>query len=150
VLEQGTSALLAQEIRNARGGQYTLTILAGGDASTADVFDSVFVANFTFRLALFRFNDIRKDPRSVTELASTEFVPNFGKPELFTLDRFLGSTTPGSNFTIGSGLGIRVVIEKKTPGQLVLSQDLRASAALRIESVCLSFSPRIRDDSVTA
>lgn len=150
VLEQGTSALLAQEIRNARGGQYTLTILAGGDASTADVFDSVFVANFTFRLALFRFNDIRKDPRAVTELASTEFVPNFGKPELFTLDRFLGSTTPGSNFAIGSGLGIRVVIEKKTPGQLVLSQDLRASAALRIESVCLSFSPRIRDDSVTA
>ena len=150
VIDQGASALLAQEIRNARAGQYTLTIQAAGDATTSEVFDSIFLANFTCRLALFRFKDISKDPRAVSELASAEFRPTFGTLESFTLDRFLGSTTPGANFAIGSGLGIRIVIEKKTPGQLVLPQNNCPYAALRIESVLLSFSPRIRDDSVTA
>lgn len=150
IIDQGANALLAQEIRNARGGQYTLTIQAGGDATSATQFDSIFLANFTFRLVLFRFKDIGKDPRAVSELASTEFRPSFGRMESFTLDRFLGSTTPGANFAIGSGLGVCIVVEKKTPGQLVLPRINHPHAALRIDSVSLKFSPRIRDDSVTA
>ena len=115
-----------------------------------EVFDSIFLANFTCRLTLFRFNNIAKDPRVVSELASAEFRPSFGTVEAFTLDRFLGSTTPGANFAIGNGLGVRIMIEKKTPGQLVLPQQNCPYAGLRIESVALSFNPRIRDDSVTA
>jgi hypothetical protein len=85
----------------------------------------------------------------VSELASTEFRPSFGKSELFKLDRFLGSTTPGGNFPIGNGLGVAIVVEKKTPGPLTLPQNETHRAALRIESITLEFSPRKRDESVT-
>ncbi len=90
-----------------------------------------------------------KDPRTVSELASAEFRPSFGKTEAFKVDRFLGSTTPGANFLIGNGLGIAIVIEKKTPGPLTLPKSEPHRAALRIESITLDFSPRVRDESVT-
>ena len=73
----------------------------------------------------------------------------FGKTEIFKLDRFLGSTTPGANFSIGNGLGIAIAVEKKTTGQLTLPKNEPHRAALRIESVTLEFSPRVRDESVT-
>ena len=150
VIEQGARALLAQEIRNARGGQYTLTAKVSGVASSADEFDKSFLANMTCRLVLFRFQNIDKDSRTVSELASAEFRPSFGKTETFKLDRFLGSTTPGGNFPIGNGLGVAIAVEKKTPGQLTLPKGESHRAALRIESVTLEFSPRVRDESVTA
>ncbi|TXT36640.1 MAG: hypothetical protein FD138_913, partial [Planctomycetota bacterium] len=149
VIEQGSRALLAQEIRDARGGQYTLTINATGVGSSADEFDKTFLANMTCRLVLFRFQNINKDPRTVSELASAEFRPSFGKTEAFKVDRFLGSTTPGANFSIGSGLGVAITVEKKTPGPLTLPKNESHRAALRIESVTLEFSPRVRDESVT-
>ncbi|MEK6258347.1 MAG: DUF1501 domain-containing protein [Planctomycetota bacterium] len=149
VIAQGSRALLAQEIRNARGGQYALTIKASGVATSADEFDKLFLANMTCRLVLFRFQDINKDSRTVSELASMEFRPSFGRTETFKLDRFLGSTVGGANFAIGSGLGIAIAVEKKTPGQLMLPQGESHRAALRIESVALDFSPRVRDESVT-
>ena len=149
VIEQSSRALLAQEIRNARGGQYTLTVKVTGLASSVAEFDKTFLTNMTCRLVLFRFQNINKDPRTVGELASAEFRPTFGKTEIFKLDRFLGSTTPGANFGIGNGLGVALVIEKKTPGQLTLPKNESNRAALRIESVTLDFSPRKRDESVT-
>ena len=149
VIEAGSKAMLAQEIRNARGGQYTLTIKATGIGSSTDEFEKSFLANMTCRLVLFRFTNINKDPRTVSELASAEFRPSFGKTETFKVDRFLGSTTPGANFSIGNGLGIAIVLEKKTPGQLALPKNEPHQAALRIESVTLDFSPRVRDESVT-
>ena len=149
VIESGSRALLSQEIRSARGGHYSLTIKATGIGSSADEFDKNFLANMTCRLVLFRFQNINKDSRTVSELASTEFRPLFGKTEIFKLDRFLGSTTPGANFSIGNGLGIAIAVEKKTTGQLTLPKNEPHRAALRIESVTLEFSPRVRDESVT-
>lgn len=149
IIEQGSRALLAQEIRDARGGQYTLTIKASGVGSSADEFDKTFLADMTCRLILFRFQSINKDPRAVGELASAEFRPSFGKSETFKIDRFLGSTVGGTNFAIGNGLGIAIVVEKKTPGQLTLPKSEAHHAAVRIESVTLDFSPRVRDESVT-
>ncbi len=77
----GTDArcVLAQEIRNARGGHYTFTVRASGEAASADEFEKVFLAHFTCRLVLFRFRDTNKDPRNVDELAAGEFRPAFGK-----------------------------------------------------------------------
>ncbi len=149
IIEPGSRALLAQEIRNARGGHYTLTVKLTGVASSADEFDKTFLVNMTCRLVIFRFQNINKDPRTVSELASVEFRPSFGKSETFKLDRFLGSTTPGANFGIGSGLGIALTVEKKTPGQLTLPKNESHHAALHIESVNLDFSPRVRDETVT-
>lgn len=127
-----------------------LTVNVSGVASSADEFNKSFLANMTCRLVLFRFQNIDKDSRTVSELASVEFRPSFGKTETFKLDRFLGSTTPGGNFLIGNGLGVAIAVEKKAPGQLTLPKSESHRAALRIESVTLEFSPRVRDKSVTA
>jgi hypothetical protein len=144
VVEAGARAILAQEIRNARGGHYTFTVTAAGFGSSPDEWDKTFRAHMTCRLVLFRFKDTKKDPRDVTELASAEFRPSFGKTEAFEVSRFLASTVPGANFAIGNGLGVAVIVEKKTPGSLTTGGHL---AALRIQSVRLDFSPKARDEN---
>jgi hypothetical protein len=144
---EGARGVLAQEIRNARGGHYTFTVEATGEANTAQEFES-FLANFTCRLVLFRFRDQNKDLREGDELASAEFRPAFGKPTRFQVDRFLGSTTPGANFRIGNGLGVAVVVSKKTPGALAAAKGNEARrAGLRIHSAALDFSAAPRHDN---
>ena len=149
IVEAGARCVLAQEIRNARAGQYTFTIKANGEGSSQEEFDKTFLGNFTCRLVLFRFRDTNKDPRSVDELASAEFRPTFGKTESFKVDRFLGSTVPGANFSIGNGLGVAVEIAKKIAGSLTLAKNEPHRAAIRIHSVTLEFNARPRNESVT-
>ncbi len=149
-LAHGSRALLAQEIRSARGGQYRFTVQASGGGNSAEFFERVFLANFTCRLILFRFADSRKDPTNVNILASADFRPTFGdgaSATPFTVDRFLGSTTPGANFPIGNGLGVAIVVEKNSPGALTVQR--RDTAFVRIHSVTLDFQARPRDESVT-
>jgi hypothetical protein len=148
VVEAGTRALLAQEVRNARGGHYTFKVRVTGEGAP-DEYHQTFLPNFTCRLLLFRFRDTGKDTRNVEELASAEFRPAFGKTDTFQVDRFLGSTVPGANFPIGNGLGVALVVEKKTPGRVTIPEDAPRRAALRIHSATLDFSPRARDESVT-
>ncbi|HJZ59273.1 MAG TPA: DUF1501 domain-containing protein [Gemmataceae bacterium] len=149
VVEARSRALLAQEIRNARGGHYTFTVRAAGEGSSAEEFEKAFLASVTCHLVLFRFRDTKKDARTVDELASAEFRPAFGKTELFRVDRFLGSAIPGTNFPIGNGLGVGVVVETKPAGPVARPKEGPHRVALRIESVTLDFSPRLRDENVT-
>ncbi len=123
---------------------------ASGGGNSAEFFERVFLANFTCRLILFRFADSRKDPTNVNILASADFRPTFGdgaSATPFTVDRFLGSTTPGANFPIGNGLGVAIVVEKNSPGALTVQR--RDTAFVRIHSVTLDFQARPRDESVT-
>lgn len=99
------------------------------------------------RLVLFRFQNMLKDPRAITELASVDFRPVVGETREFVLDRFLGSTTPGANFAIGSGLGVLIAVETTKP--LTLPQEQASRIGIAVESVELTFLPRQRDDSVT-
>jgi hypothetical protein len=147
-IAQGARALLAQEIRSARGGHFTFTVRASGGGNSAEFFEQVFLANFTCRLVLFRFANTSKDPRQAQVLASANFRPAFGTtPASYSVDRFLGSTTPGANFPIGNGLGVAVIVEKTSPGELQVPG--RGQAFVRIHSAQLAFQPRPRDDSVT-
>jgi hypothetical protein len=146
----GARCVLAQEIRNARGGQYTFTVEAVGEATSEDAFVSGFLANFTCELVLFRFLDTNKDPRVAVELAAREFRPEYGKVGRFSLDRFLGSRGGGVNFSIGNGLGVAVVVQKKTPGQLSFSRDEVHHGALRIQSAELEFGAVPRDENNTS
>jgi hypothetical protein len=149
-LAQGSRALLAQEIRSARGGHYTFTVQASGGGVSRDFFESVFLANFQCRLVLFRFADVRKDPQHFAVLATADFRPAFdATATTFEVNRFLGSTQPGVNFPIGNGLGVAVVVEKTSPGTLSPVGMDPFQAYLRIHSGTLDFSPRPRDDSVT-
>jgi hypothetical protein len=147
VVASGARALLSQEIRNARGGQYTLKVWASAVGASADEFERTVLSHARVRLVLFRFRNIHKDPRAVTELASVEFRPVVGESREFVLDRFLGSTTPGANFSIGSGLGVLIALEFTQP--LTLPAEQARRVAIRLESVDLNFQPRKRDDSVT-
>jgi hypothetical protein len=107
-----------------------------------------FAASLRTRLVLFRFQNMQKDPRAIAELASLEFRPVVGETREFVLDRFLGSTTPGANFAIGSGLGVLIELQATRPLTLPLEQCRKF--AIVVESVDLNFQPRKRDDSVTA
>jgi hypothetical protein len=147
VIAADARCVLAQEVRNARGGQYTFTLQATGEATSADEFEAVFLAHFACRLVLFRFRDTSMDPRGAEELASAEFRPAFGKADSFKVARFLGSTAPGVNFPIGNGLGVAVVVEKRTPGALALPGSAERRAALRVRSVALEFSAAPRHDN---
>jgi hypothetical protein len=150
VIEHGAKVLVAQEIRNARGGRYAFTVTVEGIASSREEFERTFRANLTCRLILFRFRDTNKDPRNAEELASAPFLPSFQKLETFKVERFLGSTVPGANFSIGNGLGVAVLVEKKTAGQLTIPANASQRVAVRVDSVTLEFSPRDRDESVTS
>jgi hypothetical protein len=143
----GSRAILAQEIRSARGGHYTFTVLANGGGTSQEVFERVFLANFACRLILFRYANVNKDPKNVNVLASADFRPTFGDtPTRYSVDRFLGSTTPGANFAIGNGLGIGIVVEQTSAGALQVPNATQAF--LRVHSISLEFSPRPRDESV--
>lgn len=145
-VEQGSRAILAQEIRNARGGQYTLKVQASAAADSADEFEKV-MTNFRLRLVLFRFQNMQKDPRAIQELATVDFRPVIGESREFVLDRFLGSTTPGGNFSIGCGLGVLIALE--STASLTVPRQQARQIAVFVESVDLNFNPRQRDESVT-
>ncbi len=149
----GIRALLAQEIRNARGGRYTFTVHAAGSGSSPEFFAQVFQRNFVCRLMLFRYATAAKDPSAVQVLASEAFTPSFnpdGRPQPFTISAFLGSLTPGANFAIGNGLGVAIVVERSTPGVITAAAVGQGSAQLHIERVSLEFDPRKRDDAVVS
>ena len=146
VIEPGSRAILAQEIRNARGGQYTFKVQASAVADSLDEFEKI-IAHFRLRLVLFRFLNMQKDPRAIQELATADFRPVFGESHEFLLDRFLGSASPGANFSIGCGLGVMIAMETIAP--LTLPTDQSRRLAVRLQSVELTFNPRQRDESVT-
>ena len=147
-LPAGSKVVLAQEIRSARGGHYKFIVRASGQGSSRETFDRWFRKDLACRLVLFRFNNESKNPLEVSELAAESFQPVFGdfaEPAEFTVSRFLGSTVPGTNFPIGNGLGVAIVVQctaaqEMSPGE---------SAYLCVHSVGLEFQPRSRDDSVT-
>jgi hypothetical protein len=145
-IESGARAILAQEIRNARGGQYTLKVMASTGSETQEEDEKV-LDYLRFRLVLFRFQNMQKDPRAIQELASVDFRPVGSEPHEFVLDRFLGATTPGTNFSIGCGLGVLIAMEAMNT--ITISTEKAGHFGVQVNSVGLTFSPRQRDDSVT-
>ena len=150
----GSKAIVAQEIRNARSGTFMFTVKAVGAGASADFFAQAFAAHFSCRLLMFRYRTMAKDPTDVDLLGTETFVPTFdeaGTPTEFTITKFLGSTQPNVNFSIGNGLGVAVVVERTSGGDLTLPAGDGSSreAYLRIDATSLKFDARRRDDTVT-
>jgi hypothetical protein len=146
-LAAGARAILAQEIRSARGGEYAFTVKASGGGSSRQHFEADFRDAMVCRLVLFRFADASKDPRRVQELASLTIRPDFGdlgQARSFTLRQYLGSTAGGVNFPIGHGLGVAVVVENATGAPL---ERTPGSASLVIHDVALTFGARPRHEN---
>jgi len=89
-------------------------------------------------LILFRFADATKDPRRIEELASAVFHPMFAPGgadssyQRFVVSKFLGSTVPGANFSIGQGLGVAGVAGRvhRHPPEAAAQQPERLGEAL--------------------
>jgi hypothetical protein len=138
----GVRCVLGQEVRNARGGHYTFTVEATGEAASAEAFEKEFLAHFACRLVLFRFRDTKKDVRGVDELASVEFRPQFGKVARFKVARFLGSTAANANFPIGNGLGAAVVVSKSSPGATAGKGGPFVGVRIRSATIDFGAAPR--------
>jgi hypothetical protein len=140
-------ALLAQEVRNPRAGRFTLSVRAravGTPEGRARLRKA-----FAFRLVLFGFRDLKKDPRQVREFASLAFTPTAEEEEAaqeVSLTAVLKSQDEGA-FQLSQGVGVALVADRITAGPLAL--DPSDSACLRVESFELSFDPRPRHDDVT-
>lgn len=142
----GARAILAQEIRSARGGEYEFVVTAVGVGESRERFEREILGGLSCRLVLFRFADASKDPRAVQELASLPFRPEFDAPRPITLRRFLGSAQGNVNFPIGQGLGVAVVVEHDGGAPLDPSS---IPGGVAILGVSLGFSARPRHENMT-
>ena len=150
---QGGRLLLTQEVRNPRAGRYTLSVHACGGGRSAEYFREAFLKHFTCRLVVYGFADAAKNPLQVREFASQPFQPRFAAGiksayEKFTLNTVLKSQDDGA-FHLSRGVGVAVVVERITPGDLQLTAMTGPHQAfLRIADVALEFSARPRNDDV--
>jgi hypothetical protein len=152
-IKQNSRALLTQEVRNPRAGKYTFSIHASSGGSSAAYFRDVFLKHFTCRLVIYGFLDGQKSPLKVREFASVPFRPRFAENggqgyEKFSLNAILRSQDDGA-FELSRGVGVAVVVEKTTPGDLRLGPDgTPHQAFVRIDDVALEFTARRRNDDV--
>ncbi len=145
----GAKALLTQELRNPRAGTYTISLHVCGGGNAKDY--QALLDNFSCRLVLFGYRDLGKDAtKGMREFASLPMRPAFAdRPagyQKVTLTRRLRSQDDGAN-EIEMGVGLAVIVEKKTPGALTIPAGARAF--VRIDDIEVSFTPRPRNDDVT-
>ncbi len=149
-IPHGAQAILTQELRNPRSGQFTFSVAASGGGSSA-AFEKFFLQHFTCRLTIFRYSNVKKDVRESQRLGVQIFQPAYAAgetkvagetsaPQRFELSEFLGTRQGNANFSIGAGIGVAVIIEKTSPGVLQIPAGKDAHAAfLRVDDVQLDF-----------
>ncbi len=151
-INKGQRIILAQEIRNARAGQYAVALRVCGLADSRQTFQNLFLRHFTCQLILFRYSELQKDPRRGQQLAAFTLTPTFqdGNAPRFARLRFnksLDTTVPGQNFPIGLGLGVAVVVEKTSDGTLRIPAN-ENFAYLAIDTVDVVFGGRQINEDV--
>ena len=150
----GSRALLSQEVRSPRAGRYTFSIQACGAGTSGEFYREVFLKNFVCRLVIFGFLDLKKDHRQQRTFATFDFQPFWCKPGMPRYERFQVSATlrsqDGGAMETSRGIGVAVVVEKITPGNLERSAgNLPGEAFIRVDDIEFSFDPRPRDENVT-
>ncbi len=145
----GTSALLTQEVRNPRAGTYTVAahVAASGEPDAY----ARFLKDFRCRLVLFGYKDLSKDPtKNRREFAAVEFTPPLAKAGIdyaeVKVTQRLRSQEAGAS-EIEMGIGIAIVVEKATPGDVVILAGQRLM--VYVDDVEMKFIPRPRNDDVT-
>ncbi len=142
--------VLGQEMRNPRVGRYRLSVWAYGGGEEEAYED--FLRHFRCRLVVLRYRSLVKDPTLREELASQEFRPSFAAngtsaKERFDLEQMLDSSVPGQNFAVGSGLGIAIIVSRRSTGSLPVGA-ISAPAHVAIERVELEYASRERNEDV--
>ena len=149
-IPERAGAMLSQEVRSPRAGRFTFTVKVCGGGS-ADFYRDVFLKHFACRLVIFGFLDLKKDHRQQRVFATTEFQPPWCEAEKPRYEPFQVSATlrsqDGGAMETSRGIGVAVIVERVTPGELELPAG--ATGFIQLDGVELSFNARPRDDSVT-
>ena len=136
-------AILAQQILDPQAGSFTAKAIVGGDGSTRAAFEQFFLKHLRCRLTLFRFNEPSKSALQRTELASIEFAPTWldaAQPnwQTITLEKHLAPAALGANFSFGLGIGVALIVERKTEGPVPVAADL-GDAFVRVQRIDVEF-----------
>ncbi len=136
-------AILAQQILDPQAGHFTAKAIVGGDGSKREAFEQFFLKHFRCRLTLFRFNEPSKSALQRTELASIEFAPTWldaqqSNWQTVTLEKQLAPAALGANFSFGLGIGVALIIERKTEGPVPVAADL-GDAFVRVQQIDVEF-----------
>lgn len=119
VVPANPNAVLAQQIRDPQSGRFIVKAKIYGAGTSSNSFQQLFATNFRCRLVLFQFSHPSKSASHRQELASVEFTPNYLEPhdensgQTITLEKRLAPAV-GGNFSFGLGIGVAVIIERKT------------------------------------
>jgi len=151
-IAQGAQALLAQEVRSPFSGTFKVVIDVATRATTPAFFEKVFLEHFVCKLGLFRYTQAAKSPLQRAEWASVEFKPALGVGKTWQtveLTKEFINKTPGANFSFGLGLGVMILVEKKTPGVLEWPIGQPHGAEVLVKRVRVSFTPKPRNENVT-
>ncbi len=140
-IPQGAKAILTQELRNPRSGQYTFSVAADVGGTSRSFHEDVFLKHFTCRLTIFRYSNVSKTVLKSQLLGQSTFRPAYSESETigeqrFELSEFLGTRVGNANFAIGAGIGVAITLEKTSPGTLELPAG---SVFVRIDDVELEF-----------
>lgn len=145
----GARAILTQEVRNPRAGTFTMTVHARCDGSSAAM--DLLRANFQCRVVLFGYRDLAKNMMNgMREYASMPIElmltgQGADGTSKISLTRALRSQDAGAS-EIEMGVGLAIILEKTTPGDLAVPAGARAY--LNVAEVEISFLPRPRNDDV--
>lgn len=143
-IDAGSTAVLAQQIRDPQAGRFVVKVGIQGDGSSREFFETVFQKHFRCRLTLFQFTEPTKSAAQRRELAAVEIRPVFqpgstSNRETFVLEKYLG--TPGGNFSFGLGIGVAIIVDRITEGPLEL--PARAAAFLRVDHAEVVFQGQV-------
>jgi hypothetical protein len=151
----GASALLAQEVRSPFAGKFRLSLRCCGEGSSLELYEEQLLKHFACRLTFYQYTEPGKNPLKRKELASLTVQPKFREPEspaweTFTLEKTFENPNSGQNFSFGLGLGVAIILEKTTPGPLVLGPgDASRSAWICVQAVELDFAGKPIKEEVT-
>jgi len=142
-IKQGEIAILAQEVRSPFAGTYTLRVRLRGEASSEEEFGKWFPKHFAGRIEMFQYTEATKNASNRKALATVEVQPAFAANEdafeTIELTKEFINASPGANFSFGLGMGIAVVVEKKSEGALELAPGTSPLARIRVADVQLDF-----------
>ncbi len=154
VISERAKAMLSQEVRNPRAGKFVFAVHACGGGTSAELYRELFLKHFACRLLIFGFVDLKKDHGQQRVFASVDFQPTWCEAGALRYERHQVAATlrsqDGGAMETSRGIGVAVVVERITPGELELPSSIAdARAFIRIDDVELTFDARPRNDDVT-
>jgi hypothetical protein len=144
--------MLSQEVRSPRAGRFTFAVQAAASCENETFFREEFLRQYTCKLVIVGFLDLKKNHTEHRVFATTEFTPSWspeGKPnyERFEVAAQLRSQEAGAMET-SRGIAVAVIVEPKNPAATSKATN-QSEVLIRIDDVELTFGAKPRNEKVT-